>query len=597
MRDQQGELYGDYNNYEPEEMGTLASGEPITAGGHRMPASAASALDGADGDIVAGSAGGAGVNEHAESAPEALETPQDSGDERLDLREVGGGDSSDDTGPNPGDDGGGSIISRPRRRLALTPGPEVSVRHYMREVSSYNMDVVTMTRALTYVGVLGLSNAKKELKIEALAMRLLQLRIPVAEVRDQAEKIMEVQSELAGAKYDAQDEDAPEQARAELARTEAAERALVTLHASAARCKTNANSTKGPHPTLKWKKDSRHPWRDAFIPAVVEKDGEKYIRSFEIPDATSSGPNARSGSGVSRRKDFTANDHARLFHAMACPELEEVRRRMSETRTREEVDAGPYDAFGLIAEKFNNASFQPAAMTHFVDGVLPGDLADVSPTISLEERDGSCLQQHWNKVKSGYSIQHANYSMSGQVNPDSWPNFHAVTSVPDAIINYLHCFLQTGPGSVLAAMAKRSVPAGMERESGVGPNGAPVSTPSSGEKATRRKSLRGDERDKTPVPQIISFHGAEEFGRGTSGKAIGDQELKQTKMDSYKKASDMLAEAERCFEEHVERNMTNKPVELINMHVQKKRRLLKAVASLTKVEEEARVDMEGGGDA
>lgn len=62
---------------------------------------------------------------------------------------------------------------------------------------------------------------------------------------------------------------------------------------------------------------------------------------------------------------------------------------------------------------------------------------------------------------------------------------------------------------MLETMSKRTVPAEMGREGGVGPNGAPVFTLGPGDNSSRRKSLCGDDRDRVPAPQIISFQGAE----------------------------------------------------------------------------------------
>lgn len=132
----------------------------------------------------------------------------------------------------------------------------------------------------------------------------------------------------------------------------------------------------------------------------------------------------------------------------------------------ESIDNGAYLPFEKFAELYNGPSFAPLPVSSYANGILACNVSGVSPTHLSTERHASCLQRQWNTVKSGYTIQLAKFRESGQNRPDTWTSFSRCTSVPSAVINYLHSFANTEQGSVLMDMATRAVPCGTEREGG-----------------------------------------------------------------------------------------------------------------------------------
>lgn len=270
---------------------------------------------------------------------------------------------------------------------------------------------------------------------------------------------------------------------------------------------------------------------------------------------------------------------------MADPAMAENRRRLCQTRTREEIDDGPYNPFEKFAEFFNDPEYAPLPVQIYANGILACDVSGISPAVLTHERDGSCLQRQWNSKKSGYTIQLAKFRESGQNRPDTWTSFSHCTNVPSAIINYLHSFLNTSQGSVLMDTATRTLPDGMEREGCVSGNGPPVWTPGS-DRARRRRALRNEDRDTSQVQQI-SFVGGENFGRGKSSEASDAEELKRSKYNSFGEISNLVERAEKAVEDLVEQDVTGKSAEYIAIHTAKKRRPMENLEALRGAEDDA----------
>lgn len=471
---------------------------------------------------------------------------------------------------------------------AAAPGPETSVKTMTDAIVFDGMDAPTILVCLKYLGVSGLSNCHKQVKIQALSQRLLQLRISLDTVKQHASSLIELKEQVALALDEAEEPDASPEQKAEHSRLEDEEKRMASsVHERAANCRiTGSQITDGEATNrriLQWKRNRRVEL-NAHLPVLIERDGLTYVNAFTVPPLVVSG--LPSGStGGERQPNFVANDHARLFHAMADPTMAEHRRRLCETRTRQEIDDGNYNPFEKFAELYNDANFSPVPVASYANGILACDVSGITPSNLVHDRDGACLQRHWNSVKSGYTIQLAKFRESGQNTPDSWTSFSNCTTVPSAVINYLHSFLNTPLGSVIMDMATRSIPDGVEREGGVNANGAPVATPAS-DRLRRRRAMRNDDRES--LVQEISFVGAENFGRGEASAAIEAQELKQNKYEAFGKIRSLLRTAESELDDILDKDVSGKCEEYVARHTAKKRRLLEEVNHLQKEADDAR---------
>lgn len=109
------------------------------------------------------------------------------------------------------------------------------------------MDVGVVTTCLKYVGVMGLSNCRKQVMIQALSQRLLQLRISLDTVRRHANLLLDLKEKVSVVREEAEEADASPEKKAECARLDAEEKTMAgSVHEKAANCRVTGTQVAEP---------------------------------------------------------------------------------------------------------------------------------------------------------------------------------------------------------------------------------------------------------------------------------------------------------------------------------------------------------------
>lgn len=95
------------------------------------------------------------------------------------------------------------------------PGPDTGTKSMLEEVAFTGMDGATLFVCLKYVGVTGMSNCRKNVMAQALSQRLLQLRIPLADVRQHAHAYYKLKEKVSEARDVAEEPSASSEQKSE----------------------------------------------------------------------------------------------------------------------------------------------------------------------------------------------------------------------------------------------------------------------------------------------------------------------------------------------------------------------------------------------
>jgi hypothetical protein len=155
------------------------------------------------------------------------------------------------------------------------------------------------------------------------------------------------------------------------------------------------------------------------------------------------------------------HETARLCHVISDPRNPTALRKLYQRETnRAELDSGRHDQWSNeFMDLFKDPDFNPD-----VPEVHGGTVQCVLDKFRHEDvrhvRDGSCLKERWQKIRSAFTIAYNNWSKSGQNDPEE---FHTYTQGDDALI-YAFCVFHDQP---CIDYALRLLPEGARAECGI----------------------------------------------------------------------------------------------------------------------------------